>query len=327
MLRALPSAPQPRQSFAAHGEHVPVLHPRGDGDPLGTEHRRDLLLCTQCRLAERQGQVKDQIVTLADESLIFFDLEHHDDVTARPAFRTDVTLSAQCEIVVGAHPRRNLDLDGALGSFAAVAVTDRTWVLDLTALAAAGGTNGGGHELAEDAALHSPHLAHPAAGFAGHGIARICGADATAFSARLKHADLESTAQSCRHIGEPDLHLQADIFTPLHSRATAASAATEEVLEAAEATEVAHEDVQRVLESEAAEPRPRTSFHSRVAVAVVRRALVGIAENFVGLGGLLELLLRRWIPTVPIRVVLQASLRYALLMVSSSAVRATPSTS
>jgi hypothetical protein len=95
-----------------------------------------------------------------------------------------------------------------------------------------------------------------------------------------------------------------------------AAAAAEQVVEAAETAEVAHEDVERVLEPEAAEAgrtAVRAALHTCVAVAVVRGALVGIPQDLVGLGRLLELLLGFLVAAVAVRMVLQRELAIGLL--------------
>ena len=76
----------------------------------------------------------------------------------------------------------------------------------------------------------------------------------------------------------------------------AATAASKKGVEAAQAAEVPHEHIQRLGEVEVREPEvapagppPQTGR----AVAVIRGALLGIAQDFVRLGDLLELRFRR----------------------------------
>jgi len=64
-----------------------------------------------------------------------------------------------------------------------------------------------------------------------------------------------------------------------------------------------------------------------VAVAVVGRAAVGVAQHLVGLGGLLEFLLGLGVAAVDIGVELRANRRKAFFIWSSPASRVTPSTS
>src|SRR5690606_33884012 len=84
----------------------------------------------------------------------------------------------------------------------------------------------------------------------------------------------------------------------------------------AETAEVAHEDVERVLETEPVEPAMagvRTGFHSGMTEPVIGGTLFRIAQYLVRLGGFLELLLRLGIARVSVGVVSERQLPVRLL--------------
>src|SRR5688500_14727819 len=85
----------------------------------------------------------------------------------------------------------------------------------------------------------------------------------------------------------------------------------EQILEAREPAEVAHEDLDRVAEVEVL--RARAALHALLAVAVVQRALLRIAQHLVRLRHLLEPLLGFLRALVAIRMVLQRELPIGLL--------------
>ncbi len=85
----------------------------------------------------------------------------------------------------------------------------------------------------------------------------------------------------------------------------------EQIAQPAKAAEIPHEDVERVSEIDVR--RPATSTQSRLAVPIVQRALVGVAQDVVRLGDRLELLLGVLRPVVAVGVVLHGELSVRLL--------------
>src|SRR5690606_38132150 len=98
-------------------------------------------------------------VSVPQKERILLDLEDDQDVAARATARTDAPLSAQRDVIVGRDPRRNLYLDRALRPLAAVAVAGAAGVDDALPRSSAARARPRADELAEDAALHAPHLA------------------------------------------------------------------------------------------------------------------------------------------------------------------------
>ena len=113
-----------------------------------------------------------------------------------------------------------------------------------------------------------------------------------------------------RDFRERERHRDLDVRAG--ARTTAARASAEQLLEAAEAAEVAHEDAERfgqidVVEAAAARPQPR------FAIAIVRGALLRIAQHVVRLRDLLEPLLGFLRAVVAVRVIRHRELAICLL--------------
>src|SRR5690606_4653937 len=79
-------------------------------------------------------------------------------------------------------------------------------------------------------------------------------------------------------------------------------------LGARRAEDLAEEIPEEVVEVDPLEAAERIVRGPGVAEAVVARPALGVAEDLIGLGGLLELLLGRRIPRVAVRVVLEGDL-------------------
>src|SRR5690606_6903118 len=104
-------------------------------------------------------------------------------------------------------------------------------------------------ELSEYAALHATHLSRTPTGTAGLRPVRGGGTGPAAGVTPFEQLHLQSLLDPRGDFRQRDLQLEADVLPPLRLRA-ASPAPAEEILEAAEATEIAHEDVQRILEAE-----------------------------------------------------------------------------
>src|SRR5690606_6572141 len=111
-------------------------------------------------------------------------------------------------------------------------------------------------------------------------------------------------------------HAPPPIRTPTaRSPPTPPHAPAEEILERAEPAEIPHEDFERVREVEPTEPRagPDATLHPGVAVTVVRRPLLRVAQDLVRFRRLPELLRRLRRAVVPVWVVLERQLPVRLL--------------
>src|SRR6185437_5650452 len=100
-----------------------------------------------------------------------------------------------------------------------------------------------------------------------------------------------------------DLEIVPDIFAALRPVAAPPAASAEQIAEAEEVPQ----NVAEVGEGFRVESAA-CSLQARVSVPVERRALLGVAQNAVGFGALLELLLRIRVIGVAVRMILQRQL-------------------
>ena len=118
-----------------------------------------------------------------------------------------------------------------------------------------------------------------------------------------------------------DLQIVTQICTALRARGIAPLTAAEELLKdifdattTAAAAECFAEHLERIMESAAAPvARPATRVKGVVPVLVVSRALLRIAQRLVSFADLLELLLRRLVTGVFVRMILHGHLAISLL--------------
>ena len=187
--------------------------------------------------------------------------------------------------------RWDVDLDRFFGAHPAVTLALGAGLADHRALARAARARRDGHELAEYRARRAPHLAGSAAGGAGRGARPVLPAGPAARSAAVQGAQPHRLNGTFRDLVERQLQRDLQILAAL-AVAPGALATAEEGIEPSQPAEVAHEDVERLGEVEVREVEPSrcSAAHARHAVAVVGRALVGIAQHLVGFGDLLEFL-------------------------------------
>ena len=176
----------------------------------------------------------------------------------------------------------------------------------------AGGARRDADELAEEGALRAPHLAAAAAGGADDGLRARLRALPLAPVARVEDLERHRLLDAGRHLGEGQLHGELEVRAGARAARLPAGGA-EQVAEAGEAAEVAHEDVERLGQVHVVEPAGAAAAQPGLTVAIVHRALVGVAQDVVRLGDLLELLLGLLRPPVPIGVVLHRELPIRLL--------------
>src|SRR5271157_3833380 len=113
-----------------------------------------------------------------------------------------------------------------------------------------------------------------------------------------------------RGLLKSDLHVVAEIVAPL-GLGHVGSAAAEEVFEDPPAAENLAEDLEWIVEPPGA-ISARPAVEGGVAVLIVEGALLGIAQDFIGLAEFFELLLSRLVPRVLIRVILNCELAVGL---------------
>src|SRR5690606_32357749 len=202
-------------------------------------------------------------------------------VPALAAARAHAAPAPQGEEILGRDARRHLDLDVPLFPHSPLAPARRAGLRDHASLALARPARLHTHELAEDRPLHVPLLAGPAAHRARLRCGSWLGARAVARLARVEQGDPDRFRDARGDLGQSELQPHTHRL-PLPGRRplTAGAPHAEQVLDAREAAatppaEIAHEDLDRVREVEAAESAGASgaSLQPLLPVAVVDRAL------------------------------------------------------
>jgi hypothetical protein len=134
------------------------------------------------------------------------------------------------------------------------------------------------------------------------------GARTLATRAGLQSRDLQIGRQPAHGIFKADLQVIAQIFTALDSR-PAPLPAPEQIAKPEEISQ----DVPEIGKCGFVEAGTRRSVHGLMSVAVVGRALLRIAEDAVGLGSFLKLLLGLFVVRVAVRMILKRQLPISAL--------------
>ncbi len=187
--------------------------------------------------------------------------------------------------------RGDVDLQLLLGADASVPLTFGARLWDHGAFSRAAGARRDGHELSEHGARGAPHFAGAGARRAARGLGAGGRPGAAARGAALQGPDLHLLGGAARDLGETELQRDLQVLAAVALPAGALTAA-EEGVEPPQPAEVPHEDVERFRQVEVGEPRrarARPGPQARLAVAVVSGAPLGVAQDLVGFGDLLEL--------------------------------------
>lgn len=305
-----PLAAHVGHAFALHAEHVAGLRACRNlkRKLLGKSGDRNGI--AQSCLAEGDGHFEPQIVALAGKQLVVAHVEHYVQVTCRTAVGAGLALTLQRQHVirVGSCRDRNVERNG-LADLAGTAAGRARIFDDLTGAAAViAGTDA--LELAQRRVLYGADLAGAAAVRTGlrAGALLRAGAAAGIAGAVLRQPDLLLAAE--HRFVERDVHALLDIRTAPRTVPRLPAAAAE--------SETAAEHVEDVLKPaeagrvKTAEPASAAvsgvRIHAGEAEAVVFFFFVGVRQNGIGLVDLLELLLRRFVAGVSVRVILHGHL-------------------
>ena len=252
----------------------------------------DVLVALECRhreataeRGERCGDVdhRDEVVAVAHEALVVADADLHVEVAGRPAEVALVAASAQPDALSVGDARRHVDLQGPAAHPPAAPAALAARLARDAAVAAAHVALDGAHDLPERRA--GDRLQPPGAAAARARLDRRAGLRAVAVAA-LAAGDrveahllrgavrglLERDVDGDRHVAALDGHP-----APAAAERAGAEERVEDVAERAEAGEVRRRVAARAQAVE--------------AVAVVGRLALGVRQDLVGLGRLLEVLL------------------------------------
>ncbi len=176
--------------------------------------------------------------------------------------------------------------------------------MDNPPLAAALGAGGGGGEHAHGRL--PPDLDRPGAVAVRAHLRRRAGGTAVAVAGVAGliplHGDCLLTAEGRLLEADGDGH--ADALAPLGGVGIGAPPAAEAAAEKAAEDVPQVAEVEAPVESAAEAPGAEVGVNARMAVLVVPGLLVRVGEDLIGLVDLLELLLRRLVPRIQVRVIL-----------------------
>ncbi len=207
-------------------------------------------------------------------------------------------------------PGRNVHAHGALAPNPALTPAHLAGLADHGAFAGTGGAWRHRDELPEHAAGRPANLATSAAGAAGDRLGALLGAASIAGGAALETLDLDRPFDTQGDFGERQPDRDPDVLAPPLVRPGPPAPPKSDSKPPAE---VAHEDVERFAEIDVVEPEAAgAGAHAGLAVAIVGRALLRVAQHLVRLGDLLEPGLRLG-RRVAVRVVFHGQLPVGLL--------------
>src|SRR5947207_3760667 len=205
MQIAMAALAEARQAFGAQAVRHTGLRSGVDPQRRLAEWCGNLHLRAQCSLREGDAEIVDEVVAVTLEARIFLDVEHRDEIAARPVAGSRDALPSQREVVVVGDAGGHVDLNRLLRFDLPVAAAAVARAVDDGALTRARGTGRDGEELPEQRLRVMPHFAAAAAGAASHRLRARVGAGPTAFGAWLQALDTDRLGGATRDFGEREL--------------------------------------------------------------------------------------------------------------------------
>src|SRR3954471_23366861 len=307
---AAAGAAEARGTLAAQALDRPVLGAGRHAELLRRVEGRDLHLGALERLGDRDRHLDLQVVALGLEHQRLLDVRDDEEVARRAPAQPGVALAAQADARALLHAGRDVDPVALDLPQPALAAAGRAGVLDDGAGAAAARAWPGDGEHALTLRLDAAAVAHRA------DLGLRAGTRAGAAAGRARrvrgHRDGDLGALDGLLEGQADRGLE--VVAALGRRLGAGAAPT--------GVEDARQDVRERAEvarragspcaAAAGRPAPGPAAAEDRAAAVVLLALLGVAQDVVGLGDLLEALLGAGV-LVRVRVVLARELAVRLL--------------
>ena len=308
------AAAQRRHPPAAKDQRLVRLGARRDLEVRRAVERRHLDRRPQRRQRRRNVDGRQEIVAVADEPLVRRDAHEHVQVARRPASIAGVTAPGDADPLAVGDPRRNLDghllgLDGATAATAHPARLRRNSSVALALVADRG-------RITCPKGVRVTARSWPAAAAARARLDRSpgLGAVAVAVLAQCHGVEPDLGGGAGRRFGEGQLDRRRNVAALDRAPGTAAA---EYVAESA--PEERLEDVGD--RTEALEVRGVAAAAQAVmAVAVVGRAALGVGQDLIGLGSLLELLLCGRVVAIDVGVQLAGQAAERLLDVAVAGV-------
>src|SRR6185437_523033 len=159
-----------------------------------------------------------------------------------------------------------------------------------------------GDELPEERALRAPHLADARTSRAHLRLRSWFGPGALAPIARIEETDRDLLVDARRDVGEREWHSHLHVLAGTRTVAVAACRRAEHLLQSAEPAEIPHEDPERLGEVDVVKAAAAAA-QAGFAVAIVRRALLRIAQHVVRFRDVLEPLFGLFRAVVAVRMI------------------------
>jgi hypothetical protein len=296
---------------------------------LGAIECLEIDLGTERSLRDRDGHLGDQIVVLAHEHVRGADPQMDVEVAGAATAGPDGATTGEPQRGAGVDAGGHVDLVTLVGGDAALTATRGARRGDDLAETAAATAGAGGDHLAEQALADPLDLTAAAAVAAGDGLRSLAGTGAVAVATPggqlQRHVDLVAE----HRLLEGDVGDHLDVLATRRAGRPAGATAAER----AAATATSEERLEDVTEATAEQVlggragAAAGTADAGLAVSVVAGALLVVGQHLIGAGDLLELFARGSIVRVRVGMELASSRRYAFLISSAVAVRATPRSS
>ena len=301
------------ESLATESHDATALSARFDGDFCFAPHQRHFCLRAERCVRERDVQVVVQVLTVALKRFVRDGLDDHEQVSRHAAHRSAVAFSAHAQLHAVLDAGGDLDGDHGLFADHAPFIRARRALLHRLPAALALGAGARRLHLAEDGVLDAADLPRASARLA-IPVFRTFGLDL------LEDLDLLFDAAGDLFQGQLDLDAQVGA---LHAPTTTTAAARTAAEGAAKDVAELAEDVLHVHPPETG-TAARSAAQAVVTEAVVLGALLVVLEHFIGLCGLLELLFRRRVARVFVRVVFEGQFAVGLLDIGTRGLSVDP---
>jgi hypothetical protein len=281
-------------ALASQSKHGSALRAVGDLEGFATIEGWDFDRGAECGLAERDGQLQDQVVSIPFEDWVGFDVDEAVGIAAGTTVRAGLTFPLESHAHVVIDTGRDFDFEFDFVRPQSVAVARFAWVADR--FSAASADRASRLDAEDTGGLND--LSTPLAAAARFGLRASGGAGSAAAFAGGMAGKGNGFGHSASSFGQVEGDIASEIGTA--TDATAAATATEEVLE-----DRAAEDIAESFEDVAHIAKTTLSVVPGMPETIVTGTFLLIAEDFVGFGSFFELVNRFRIPLIGIGVILE----------------------
>ena len=254
---------------------------------------------------------------MADKALIGADGKLDDQVAAHAVIGSRIATAPDAHLHAILDAGGDADLLHLLARLYPLTGAVGALLPDLLTGTVAGGADALSLHLSEEGLLSADHRTRSLAGGAGDDVARALRSGAVAVLAGDLLLDLKLLRRPLEHLVQSEVNPYAQVRSAhLTAVAAAASAKASEATKTAKASEEIAKLAEDVLHRHASATEASWTggtVHTGVTKLVIPLALLRVAQDTIGLGRLLKLLLRTLVARIAVRVVLEGSLAVRLL--------------